>query len=162
MEPKVPKNIFSPQIKLEDIDVVEIARQITLIDFSLFSQITLGDILSKEWREQEKIPQKISNMIERSNSFSNWVVSSLLSIVETSERALKYLFFINLLSELYKINNFFASFSLFSALVSTPILRLKNTLKLIPEEQSKVFYILFIIFYFLIHSNFFFFFLINF
>jgi hypothetical protein len=38
-EPKVPKNIFSTSLTLAGIDEVEVARQLTLIDFGIFSQI---------------------------------------------------------------------------------------------------------------------------
>eukprot|EP01091_Cochliopodium_minus_P005405 TRINITY_DN1533_c0_g1_i2.p1 TRINITY_DN1533_c0_g1~~TRINITY_DN1533_c0_g1_i2.p1 ORF type:complete len:562 (+),score=174.17 TRINITY_DN1533_c0_g1_i2:79-1764(+) len=138
-DPIVPKNIFSPQLRLEDIDVVEVARQITLIDFSIFSQISLGDILSKEWRDQERVPPKVQDLTERSNSFSSWVITSILSIFDVVERVKLVVYFIKLLSELNKINNFFSAFSLFGALSSTPIVRLKDTLKQVPEEYIKIF-----------------------
>lgn len=40
-EPKVPRIIFSPALTLAHIDEVEIARQLCLIDFDIFSQIVV-------------------------------------------------------------------------------------------------------------------------
>ena len=40
-DPKVPKNIFSPTLKLDDIPKLEIARQMTLIDYHLFASISV-------------------------------------------------------------------------------------------------------------------------
>lgn len=38
-EPKIPKNIFSLYLDLFDVDEEEIARQMTLIDFEIYSSI---------------------------------------------------------------------------------------------------------------------------
>lgn len=38
-DPKIPKNIFSPTLSLDDVDEEEIARQLTLIDFQLYDRI---------------------------------------------------------------------------------------------------------------------------
>jgi hypothetical protein len=37
--PKVPRNLYSPNLNFFDIDDEEIARQITLIEYSMFGQI---------------------------------------------------------------------------------------------------------------------------
>ena len=41
-DPKVPKNIFSPTLTLDDVPKEEIARQLTLIDGKLFLEIRVS------------------------------------------------------------------------------------------------------------------------
>ncbi len=38
-EPRVPRTIFSPDLKLIDLEEVEIARQMTLLEFSFFCSL---------------------------------------------------------------------------------------------------------------------------
>jgi hypothetical protein len=38
-EPQVPKNIFSAGLALGDVPVAEVARQLTLIDWELYSKV---------------------------------------------------------------------------------------------------------------------------
>jgi hypothetical protein len=38
------RNIFSPNLELKDIDEIEIARQLTLIDFGIFIKISVSEI----------------------------------------------------------------------------------------------------------------------
>jgi hypothetical protein len=40
--PEVPKNIFSRTLFISDVAPVEIARQLTLIEFNLFSQVKVS------------------------------------------------------------------------------------------------------------------------
>ncbi len=40
-EPRVPKNIFSPSLSLDDVDEEEIARQLTIIQYQLYAAINV-------------------------------------------------------------------------------------------------------------------------
>lgn len=43
----MPKNIFSSSLSLKDIDELEIARQLTLIDFNIFALVTPIEFLNR-------------------------------------------------------------------------------------------------------------------
>jgi RasGEF domain len=47
----VPRNIFSHSLSLKDIDELEIARQLTLLEFNVFAAITPPEFLSKGWED---------------------------------------------------------------------------------------------------------------
>jgi hypothetical protein len=40
-EPKVPKQIFSTGLNLNQVEEIEVARQLTLIEFNIFNQINV-------------------------------------------------------------------------------------------------------------------------
>jgi hypothetical protein len=44
-EPKVPKNIFSPTLSIDDIDEEELARQLSLLHFDMYKAITVPPTL---------------------------------------------------------------------------------------------------------------------
>ena len=48
-EPKVPRNIFSPTLTLDDVDEEEIARQLSIIDFRFYQKIKASELFSKNW-----------------------------------------------------------------------------------------------------------------
>ena len=138
IEPILPKNIFSPHLTLFEVSVVEVARQLTILSFQLFHRINVGDIVSKEWREQQKISPHVSALLERTSLLTRWVTSTILQGISIEERASHIVYFANLVEELVKINNFNDAFAIFNGIYSTHVLRLKETLAKVPEQQRIV------------------------
>ena len=65
--PIVPRNL--KKFKLVDIDTLEIARQLTIMDSRLFQRITAQECLSKAWPKQfNSDATNISTMIDMSNA----------------------------------------------------------------------------------------------
>lgn len=65
--PIVPRNL--KKFKLIDIDPLEIARQLTIMDSRLFQRITAQECLSKAWPKQFSTDAtNISAMIDMSNA----------------------------------------------------------------------------------------------
>ncbi len=44
-EPRVPRSIFSPDLKLVDLEEVEIARQMTLMEFAFFCGLKVHQLV---------------------------------------------------------------------------------------------------------------------
>merc|ERR1712137_72909 len=77
-DPKVPKNIFSPLLTLDDVPKEEIARQMTLIDNRLFTGISVTEFLSRNWSKSRNIRSSaVAAIINRFNQMVKWVVSSI-------------------------------------------------------------------------------------
>eukprot|EP01133_Synstelium_polycarpum_P017730 gene17730-21140_t len=75
-EPIVPKQ-FLPSTTFLDIHPVEIARQLTLIEFNLYCKITPSDLYHQAWNKKdaaEKVPNLLA-LIKRSNDVSYWVAT---------------------------------------------------------------------------------------
>ena len=65
--PLYPKNLS--KLRLVDIDPLELARQLTIMDSELYQKITSVECLNKSWSdEQESRGVNIKNMIQSSNS----------------------------------------------------------------------------------------------
>ena len=71
----------SPVLSVFDFDPEEIARQLTIIDFSLFSKIKPAELLNQAWQKQKykHRAQNILRLVERMNNLTLWVATTILS-----------------------------------------------------------------------------------
>ncbi|KAJ3444236.1 ras guanine nucleotide exchange factor i-related [Anaeramoeba flamelloides] len=134
-EPKVPKNIFSPNLSFFDIDEEEIARQLTLIEFEIYSKIRPPELLNLAWSKSKlkhRAPNVI-NFIKRFNVVSQWAATIILKKKKIRERARTISWFLRIADHLRKLNNFNGVMSIISGLKCSAIHRLKYSF----EEISK-------------------------
>lgn len=140
-DPKVPNNIFSPNLKLSDVDEEEIARQLTLIEFPIFARIQPSELLNQAWSQKHlkhRAPY-VTAMITRFNVVSNWVAHSILKMEKLRDRVRMYTRFIKIAEHLRNLNNFQTFQAILAALSSTPIHRLKLTqMNVDPRSMAKV------------------------
>lgn len=65
--PIIPQNLND--LKLLDIDSLELARQLTLVDSQLYRSIELIEFLDKTWNDEDSVrPANIKAMIKISNN----------------------------------------------------------------------------------------------
>lgn len=87
--PLLPKKM--KKIKLVDINPIEIARQLTLIEFQLYNKIRLDECLNKAWQKKadagarEHAPN-IRALIHHSNQLANWVGGMILAKDDLKKR----------------------------------------------------------------------------
>lgn len=85
-EPKYPKNMT--RIQLLDTDPVEMARQLSIMDFKLYSSIRPIECLGKAWSKEDlEIAANIRQSIQYCNRLTTWVTESILHSDETRKRA---------------------------------------------------------------------------
>jgi hypothetical protein len=87
-DPIYPKNINN--IQLWDTDTLEMARQLSIMDFKLYSSIRPIECLGKAWsREGEDgfVAMNIKQSIQYCNRLTAWVTDSILSHDEAKKRA---------------------------------------------------------------------------
>ncbi|KAJ6253035.1 ras guanine nucleotide exchange factor i-related [Anaeramoeba flamelloides] len=139
-EPKVPKNIFSPTLSIFDIDEIEVARQITLIDFEIFSQIKPAELLNCAWSKPrlKHRAKNILGLIERFNNLSNYLIHLILEKERVKQRVKAIQKIINIAEALYNLNNFNSLNSVLSALASSAIHRLSFTFNELPNKHLEV------------------------
>ncbi|EFA76027.1 Ras guanine nucleotide exchange factor [Heterostelium album PN500] len=67
----------TPILSIDDIDPVEMARQLTIIEFDMYRQIASKELLSLSWQKNDKETRSpnLLKMIHRFNEVSNWVVT---------------------------------------------------------------------------------------
>lgn len=81
-------------IHVNDIDPVELARQITLLENNLFCRIRPNEMIGQEFKKKVGTSQAVhvKAMIQKSTQITSWVSDSILSEADAKKRAqvLKY------------------------------------------------------------------------
>jgi len=135
-KPLIKKIPTDPRkITLVDIDPVEIARQLTLFEFSSFEKLTAKELLGASWMKETKewTAPNVTQVIWRSNQMTEWVSTYLCTIKNLKERkkALKHLILVA--SACLDMHNYNTLFEIAMALISQPIYRLKKTWEVLKE-----------------------------
>jgi len=128
-EPKVPRNIFSPTLRLTQVDEEEVARQLTLLDSELYRCIRPAELLNQSWAHphlQHRSPN-LCAFIRRFNSVSTWVISAILRPERARQRARAMTRFIRIAEHCLALNNFHTLMAILGALTSAPVHRLRHT-----------------------------------
>ncbi|KAF9983965.1 hypothetical protein BGZ75_004490 [Mortierella antarctica] len=88
-QPITPRNL--KRIKFMDLDPLELARQLTIMEASYYNKIKPIECLAKAWTSEDpELAAKavnIKKMIETSNLYANWIDEIVLSEKETKKRA---------------------------------------------------------------------------
>nr|CAG8462138.1 15587_t:CDS:2 [Entrophospora candida] len=119
--PIIPKNL--KKLTILDIDPLEMARQLTILESKLFKKIMLGEFLTKN-RENAK---NIKELIKKTNHTSKWIIESTLNQTKNRARSLVIKHFINVANECRNLNNFSSMVGIISGLTSFEVFRLKNS-----------------------------------
>ena len=89
--PIIPKNI--KKLKFLDIDALEFARQLTIIESRLYCKIKPTECLNKTWQKklQPNEPDPAANvkaLILHSNQLTNWVAQMILTQADVKRRVI--------------------------------------------------------------------------
>ncbi|RCH91014.1 hypothetical protein CU098_004780, partial [Rhizopus stolonifer] len=116
-------------IHVYDIDSLELARQLTLMENSLFIQIRPNEMIGQEFKKKVGTSQAIhvKAMIQRSTQITSWISDTILSEADTKKRAQVLKYWIKVGDACLQLNNYNTLMAIRSALDSTSIARLKKT-----------------------------------
>ncbi|KAJ5069732.1 protein son of sevenless [Anaeramoeba ignava] len=136
----VPKK-FSNEFDIIVLRPVEAARQITLIEKSLFQKIRAQELLRLAWTKngKEKKSPNVLEFIHHSNKISAFIVHQIVKHKSPKMRANVIRFAIELLDELEHLNNFNGMMEILASLNHACIYRLKKTWEKITEIEKKKF-----------------------
>ncbi|GAM20828.1 hypothetical protein SAMD00019534_040030 [Acytostelium subglobosum LB1] len=141
-EPKVPKNIWSQTLDIFDVDEEELARQLTLIDFEIFTAIKPSELLNQSWNKpklRHRSPHVLL-LISRFNEISSWVSSIILSNDKVKDRARIMAKLIKITELLIRpLNNYNTAMAILSGLNAASVHRLKFTREEMPKHIQQVF-----------------------
>ncbi|KYQ96804.1 Ras guanine nucleotide exchange factor [Tieghemostelium lacteum] len=137
-EPRVPKNIFSPTLTLDDVDEEEIARQLCLIDFALYEQIKSSEFLIKGWTKPQFRSKAVNllAMIRRFNDFTKWVASSILTEQNPRGRVKLLSRYLKICDHLRTLNNFHSLMAIYGGINNTHVFRTKSIRKDLSKQQQ--------------------------
>ncbi|KAJ3248474.1 hypothetical protein HDU77_008106 [Chytriomyces hyalinus] len=135
--PILPWNL--KRLKFLDLDPLEIARQLTLMESSVFNRIQPVECLKKAWSEKESnLSPNVKAMIQHSNQIAGWVIHIILSERDVKKRAAIIKHFILVADRCRSLNNFCTLTTILGALNSASIHRLKKTWAYIGKKNEKL------------------------
>ncbi|KAG8908432.1 hypothetical protein FRB99_006637 [Tulasnella sp. 403] len=113
-------------LKLLDIDVLEMARQLTIMESKLYLKIRPMECLARA-KEQQGEDDSIKKIIGTSNKIASWVAQQVLSKEDPRRRGAFIKHFIVIAEKCRELRNFSTMAALIAGLNSPPIRRLKRT-----------------------------------
>eukprot|EP01096_Ripella_sp_DP13-Kostka_P017090 TRINITY_DN863_c0_g1_i1.p1 TRINITY_DN863_c0_g1~~TRINITY_DN863_c0_g1_i1.p1 ORF type:complete len:638 (-),score=231.16 TRINITY_DN863_c0_g1_i1:33-1892(-) len=142
-DPKVPRKlIFSPSLRLVDVDPEEIARQMSLIDQKLICAAKPVELLSKNWIKSNPRSSMISAILNRSNQIAQWVASSILRETHYKNRTRVIVRFLDIARFLKHLNNFNSMAAIFMGLMHGSVYRLKHSFGELDPNSKRHFQII--------------------
>jgi len=138
--PLLPENFFEMKWNLLDIDDLELARQLTLVDWEYFDKIRAIEMLDQHWAKAKyrNLSPNLLKMIWFFNKVSAWVVHEILSREFVRDRARVMQKFIRVGEHLVGLNNFNSLMAILGGLNSNACSRLKFTFAELPPQIQKI------------------------
>ncbi|KAI8646558.1 ras guanine nucleotide exchange factor domain-containing protein [Parasitella parasitica] len=136
--PILPKNRY--RFKLLDIDSLEMARQLTIMDFRLYSAIRPIECLDKAWSRDEggNIAVNIRSSIEYCNQITCWVSDVILSQHDIKKRSVLIKYWVQVAEKCRVLNNFNTCMAILSAFDNSSVGRLQRTWDVVGTRTSQI------------------------
>ncbi|KAI8373371.1 ras guanine nucleotide exchange factor domain-containing protein [Choanephora cucurbitarum] len=132
--PIMPKN--TQQIRLLDTDPLELARQLTILDFKLYSSIKPIECLGKAWSKDSADADNVKQSIDYCNRLTAWVTGSILNNKEAKKRVVVIKHWAQVANRCLELNNYNTCMAILSAFDNSAIGRLKKTWELVSSRTS--------------------------
>ncbi|KAI8338899.1 ras guanine nucleotide exchange factor domain-containing protein [Chlamydoabsidia padenii] len=131
----IPQSILprsTKKFKLLDLDPTELARQLTIMDFKMYSSIRPIECLDKSWSREttdDNAPTAINirASIEYCNQITSWVSDAILSQNDIKKRSILIKFWVQVAERCRELNNFNTCMAILSAFDNSSVGRLKRT-----------------------------------
>ncbi|KAH8146296.1 uncharacterized protein LAJ45_09739 [Morchella importuna] len=138
--PILPKHM--KKLKFLDIDALEFARQLTIIESKSYGKLKAAECLSKGWSKPPNggpdPAENIRAIIMQSNRLTNWVAEMILTQNEVRKRVIVIKHFIAVAEKCRQLNNFSTLTAILAALQTSSIHRLKRTWEHVPTRTNAI------------------------
>ncbi|KAI1740954.1 ras guanine nucleotide exchange factor domain-containing protein [Xylaria scruposa] len=123
-----------------DFDSIELARQITLKQMSIFSSIKPEELLGSQWMKNGGVDSpNVKAMSGFSNDLSNLVADTILQHSEVKKRAAIIKQWIKIAHQCLELNNYDGLMAIVCSLNSSVISRLRKTWDIISHKRREIF-----------------------
>ncbi|WWC90903.1 uncharacterized protein L201_005841 [Kwoniella dendrophila CBS 6074] len=136
--PLLPR-VTGRQLRLTDVSPLEIARQLTIVEFVHFQRIKPSECLNRAWADENTgsiNAPNVRNVILTANRMAGWVALHILSSKDVRQRATAMKILIQVAVECRNLNNFSSMAGIVAGLNSAPITRLKRTKELLSAKTQ--------------------------
>lgn len=138
-EGQLLKYLLKDPLEFMNIDPLELARQITLVDRDAFTAIQAKEFLDQGWEkpDKDKRSPNVTQMIRNTNNLTFWVVTSIVTCKNIRQRVTLLKYFISVAEMCAKLNNYNALTAFIAGLSQGPVHRMSKTWKQLKEKHSK-------------------------
>ena len=133
-----PPGQYNPSELFFQMSTDEIARQITIIDWSIFSAIEPSELMNQSWNKisLQHRAQNVFALVTRLNKVSYWIPAMILWQISLEDRVSMITKFMEIGIYLHKLNNFNGLMGVIAGLNMSAISRLKKTWLIINEQNN--------------------------
>ncbi|KAK9717180.1 hypothetical protein K7432_006399 [Basidiobolus ranarum] len=125
------------RINIIDIEPLEVARQLTIVDSKLFRAIRPHELIGQEFSKKEESQSVNVRMMSKiSTQITEWVAHTILQEEDIRKRSSVLKHFIMIAEKCYTLNNFNTLMAIMCGLNSSMIARLKKTWSLLPGKHE--------------------------
>ncbi|EGF80978.1 hypothetical protein BATDEDRAFT_88208 [Batrachochytrium dendrobatidis JAM81] len=137
-QPILPRNM--KRFSLLDIDPIEVARQLTLIESQMYARIKPFELMKQEWAKKKlSTAVNVRAMSQLSTRIAGWVVATILSDPDTKRRSQIIKYFIKVADNCLEMYNFNSLMAIQTGLNSSTIARLKKTWDALSAKTKTMF-----------------------
>ncbi|KAI7905291.1 ras guanine nucleotide exchange factor domain-containing protein [Cokeromyces recurvatus] len=136
-EPILPKP--RRRLTLLDIDTLEMARQLTIMDFKLYSAIRPIECLNKAWSREDDtttVAVNIRASIKYCNQVTSWVSDVILSQQDIKKRSMIIKYWVQVAEKCRILNNFNTCMAILSAFDNSSVGRLRRTWEVVGTRTT--------------------------
>jgi len=110
-------------------DELDIAQQLTLIEFDIYSQVKEMELLGQAWSSEKKshISQNVSQLLQRANRTANWVSTCVLIQSKVKDRTKILSKFMNIAKHLKELNNYNTLMGIIAGINTVAVSRLRHS-----------------------------------
>jgi len=124
---KAPTPIIPKTEKFSDFDPLEVARQLCLLESSIFQVIHPKELLNQSWIKAKDVAPTIVKLTKAFNDLAAWINTEIVNQPHERERIKVIKKFIQIMLYCRDFNNFNSVFEISAALEKSPIYRLKQS-----------------------------------
>ncbi|KAI9311849.1 ras guanine nucleotide exchange factor domain-containing protein [Dichotomocladium elegans] len=135
----LPKNLaVNGSITLLDMDPLELSRQLSILDFKLYSSIRPIECLNKAWsKDDSDIAVHVKQSIDYCNRLTAWVTGSILEHAEVKKRVIVIKYWAQVAERCRQLNNFNTCMAIFSAFDNSAVGRLRRTWEIVGNRTTQ-------------------------
>jgi hypothetical protein len=136
---QIPKSQRNTPTSLMEVSASDVATQLTWVEHMLYSRIKPYELLQQKWTKKNRteLAPNICYVITRFNQMTIWVTKEILTPDNIKQRCAIIQRMLDICKICLKLNNYVTVFQITSALISTPVQRLRKTWDLLPPNAME-------------------------